>query len=180
MRGYAPAVRTVAILLGLAVLGTVSGRADRKGPSIDPLLRRMMRAWEKAMADHGRPDAISDGERKFFKSVASVSVDGAVPSVGVRLKLDDASRRAIEKLGIKTYGRMAGFASAVVPMSSLAEVAKLAGIQAMQAVVKPKLELDVSPPQVPSAPTATPYGAPRKRGIVGHPATRIDIPPPHL
>src|SRR5258705_8002236 len=114
MRRYAPVVRGVALLLGLALLGTVSGRADRTGPSIDPLLRRMMRASEKAMADHGRPDAISDDERRFFKGVASVGVDGAVPTVGVRLKLDDVSRRAIEKLGIKTYGRMEGFASAVV------------------------------------------------------------------
>ena len=63
------------------------------------------------------------------------------PAAAVRLKLDDASRHAIEMLGIRTYGRMAGFASAVIPMSSLAEVSKLTGIQAIQAVVKPKLEL---------------------------------------
>src|SRR5689334_15874639 len=85
MRRYAPALRIAVVLLGLAALGTVPDRADRQGPSIDPLLRRMMRASEKAMADHGRPDAISDDERRFFKSVASVGVDGAVPTVGVRL-----------------------------------------------------------------------------------------------
>src|SRR6267142_140444 len=178
MRRYAPAVRTVAILLGLAVLGTAPGRADRKGPSIDPLLRRMMRASEKAMADHGRPDAISDDERNFFKSGASVSVDGAVPAVGVRLKLDNASRHAIEKLGIKTYGRMAGFASAVIPMSSLAEVARLTGIQAMQTVVKPKLELDVSRSEVRSSQTATTYGATGNGVIVGNVDTGLDITHP--
>jgi minor extracellular serine protease Vpr len=178
MRRYAPAARTVALLLGLALLGTVSGRADRKGPSIDPLLRRMMRASEKAMADHGRPDAISEGERKFFARVASASVDGAVPAVGVRLKLDDAARHAIEKLGIKTYGRMAGFASAVIPMSSLAEVSKLTGIQAMQAVVKPKLDLDVSRPEVRSLQAATTYGATGKGVIVGNVDTGLDITHP--
>jgi hypothetical protein len=138
----------------------------------------MMRASEKAMAEHGRPDAISDGDRKFFKSVASVSVDGAVPAVGVRLKLDDGARRAIEKLGIKTYGRMAGFASAVIPMSRLAEVANLTGIQAMQTVVKPKLELDVSRPEVRSTQTATTYGATGKGVIIGNVDTGLDITHP--
>jgi minor extracellular serine protease Vpr len=178
MRRYAPVVRTAAILLGLALLGIAPGRADQNGPSIDPLLRRMIRASEKAMADHGRPDAITDDERRFFKSVASVSVDGAVPTVGVRLKLDDSSRHAIEKLGIRTYGRMAGFASAFIPMSSLAEVSKLAGIQAMQAVVKPKLELDVSRPEVRSQQTATTYGATGKGVIVGDVDTGLDITHP--
>ena len=178
MRRYAPALRIAVVLLGLAALGTVPDRADRQGPSIDPLLRRMMRASEKAMADHGRPDAISDDERRFFKSVASVGVDGAVPTVGVRLKLDDASRRAIEMLGIRTYGRMAGFASAVIPMSRLAEVAKLTGIQAMQAVVRPKLELDVSRPEVRSQQTATTYGATGKGVIFGNVDTGLDITHP--
>src|SRR5262245_46677509 len=167
MRRYAPLVRTALVLLGLALLGIAPDRADRKGPSIDPLLRRMMRASEKAMKEHGRPDAITDDERRFFKSVASVSVDGAVPSVGVRLKLDDAARHAIEKLGIKTYGRMDGFASAAIPMSSLDEVSRLVGIQAMQAVVRPKLELDVSRPEVRSTQTANTYGATGKGVIVG-------------
>ncbi|HYV85439.1 MAG TPA: S8 family serine peptidase [Patescibacteria group bacterium] len=178
MRRYAPVVRGVALLLALALLGTVSGRAARNGPSIDPLLRRMMRASEKAMKDHGRPDAISEGERRFFKNVASVGVDGAVPTVGVRLKLDDAARHAIEMLGIRTYGRMEGFASAVIPMSSLAEVSKLTGIQAMQAVVKPKLEVDVSRSEVRSFQTATTYSATGKGVILGNVDTGIDITHP--
>jgi hypothetical protein len=178
MRRYAPLVRTLAVLACLATLGTGTGRTDRKGPVLDPLLRMMMRASEKAMKEHGKPDAISDSERGFFKRVAAVGEENGVPMVGVRLKLDDTARHAIERLGFETYGRLEGFASVSIPMSSIAQVAQIDGIQIMQAVARHDLSLDVSRPEVKSSMAAATYGAQGSGVIFGNVDTGVDITHP--
>src|SRR5262245_60232638 len=106
--------RTVMVILALTLIGSGFGRTERKPAFVDPLLARILRASEKAARDTGRPDAIPVGQKAMFARVAAVSDTSEGLVVGVRLRLDAAARHAIEALGIRTYGRLEGFASAVV------------------------------------------------------------------
>ena len=159
MRSFSTVTRTTLVLVGLALLSPGVGRTERKPAAIDPLVRRMIRASETARALHGRADAVDPDEMKFFARVVAANPDAQPPNVRVRLKLDAEARRTLESSGIPVYGRMAGFASAVVPIDRLQEVADLAGVEQMQAVRIPKTELDVSRPLVGSTAVNSTYGS---------------------
>jgi len=153
------AARTLLALIGLALLTPGVSRPEPKKAYVDSMLRRMIRTSEKAVREHGRPDAVPADEMAFFTRVVAAEIREGRPSVRVRLQLDDTARRALGDIGIKTYGKMAGFASAIVPLDRLTEVAAIDGVQRMQAVRVPKLELNVSKPETGSSAMATTYGA---------------------
>jgi subtilisin family serine protease len=175
MHRHLHAARTVALLVAFATLTFSTGHAARKGPFVDPLLRRMMRASEEAMARHGRPDAIPKEELALYARRVAGDMEAVPPVVRVRLKLDTAARAAIERLGIPTYGRLEGFASAIVPVPRLNELEAIDGIEIMQAVRIPKLELDVSRAEVLSTQAAATYGATGRGVIVGSVDSGIDV-----
>ena len=153
------AARTVVVLFGLALLTPGLSRPEPKKAYVDSMLRRMIKTSEKAVRDHGRVDAIPADEMTFFTKVVAAETRAGRPSVRVRLQLDSKARGTLEEAGIKTYGKMAGFASAVVPLDRLSEVAEIEGVERMQAVRVPKLELDVSKVETGSTAMVTTYGA---------------------
>jgi subtilisin family serine protease len=153
------ATRTLIALVGMALLTPGLSRPEPKKAQIDGLLNRMAKASEKAMREHGRPDAIDTDEMAFYAKVVASGKKDNKPVVRVRLQLDDAARQAIEEKGIKTYGKMAGFASAIIPLDRIDEIASIEGIERMQAVRIPKLELDVSRNETGSLGVANTYGA---------------------
>jgi len=153
------AARTAIVLLALALLTPGLSRPESKKVFLDSMLQRMIKSSEKAVREHGRPDAIPEDEMAFFRKVVAAGRKDGQPIVRVRLQLDDAARRALEDRGIRTYGKMAGFASAFVPFERLSEVAGVEGIERMQAVRIPKLELDISKGETGSTGVATTYGA---------------------
>ncbi|HYV20853.1 MAG TPA: S8 family serine peptidase [Verrucomicrobiae bacterium] len=155
------ATRTLIALIGLTLLTPGLSRTEPKKAHVDSMLRRMTKASEKAMQDHGRPDAIDNDEMAFYEKVVASGKDkkNGKPVVRIRMQLDDAARQALEAKGIKTYGQMAGFASAIVPFDRIDEVAGIEGVERMQAVRIPKLELDISRNETGSTGMATTYGA---------------------
>jgi subtilisin family serine protease len=166
--------RIALIILGLALMGSGSGRSERRQAFVDPLLGRMMRASEDAARDTGRPEAIPSGKVAFFEALAVVGDRGDGPAVRVRLRLDAAARHSIEALGIRTYGRLEGFASALVPMHRLAAIAALPGVEAMQAIRLPETEINVSRAEVLSTQVETTYASRGKGVIVASVDTGID------
>jgi len=167
-------VRASAIILGLLMMTPSLGRPERKKSFVDPFLTRMMRGSLAAIEKGARHGTVLREEMRHYRRFLAVDADAAQPTVRVRLRLDAQARQAIERLGIKTYGRMEGFASAVVPVHRLKEVAALQGVEAMQAVRRPELELDMSRVNVRSTEMATTYAARGQGVIVGSIDTGID------
>src|SRR5262249_53007117 len=141
--------------------------SEPKKAAVDPLLGRIMRAAGKAMREHGRPDAIPPEQLEFFSRIAAVDPRGEQPSVRVRFELDATARETLETMGIRTYGRLEGFAWASVPLARLEEVAAIDGVEIMQAMRIPKLELDVSKAETGSTNVASTYGASGQGVIYG-------------
>jgi hypothetical protein len=132
---------------------------------VDPLLVRLMRASDQATSDTGQPEAIQPDELDFYFSQAAIDREADVPAVRVRLALDLPARQAIEDMGIHTYGRLDGFASALVPVTQLQAIASLPGVGRLQAIRIPKKELDVSRPEVLSTQVEATFGS-RGRGVI--------------
>jgi len=174
MRRMSRFTRTALVILGLTLMGSGLGRTDRKKAFVDPLLTRVMRASEKAARDTGRPEAIPRDEVSFYARQAAIDEKPAAPAVRVRLRLDAAARQSVERMGIRTYGRLHGFASALVPVQRLAAIAALPGVEAMQAVRIPEMEINVSRGEVLSAQVETNYGSRGKGVIVGSVDSGID------
>lgn len=166
--------RSVLVLLGLALLTPGVSRTEPRKTHVDSLLRRMIRTSEKAVREHGRVDAIEADEMAFFTRVAAAEIRKGRPSVRVRLELDAQARQALEDLGIKTYGKMAGYASAIVPFDRLSEVEAIDGVRRMQAVRVPKLELDISKVETGSTAMVTTYGASGQGVIYGSIDSGVD------
>ena len=176
------ATRTLIALVGMALLTPGLSRPEPKKAHVDAMLTRMARASEKALRDHGRSDAIDTDEVAFYSKVVASGKKDNKPVVRVRLQLDDAARQAIEEKGIKTYGKMAGFASAIIPLDRIDEIASIEGIDRMQAVRIPKMELDVSRNETGSLGAANTYGA-NGQGVIyasigrqSYPVARIKMP----
>jgi subtilisin family serine protease len=93
------------------------------------------------------------------------------------MRLDDGARGAIEAMGIKTYGALRGFASAVVPIARLKDVAAVPGIETMQIVRIPRPELDVSRAEIRADLAQSPatFGARGSGVIVGMVDTGVDF-----
>ena len=178
MKSRTPRNRKVAptalIVLGLALLTPGVSRPDPRKAHVDSMLRRMMRTSEKAVREHGRVDAIEPDEMAFFTRVAAAEVRKGRPSVRVRLELDAHARQTLEELGIKTYGKMDGYASAIVPFDRLSEIEEIEGVRRMQAVRVPKLELDISKVETGSTAMATTYGASGQGVIYGSIDSGVD------
>src|SRR6185295_10854633 len=98
------ATRTLIALIGLTLLTPGLSRTEPKKAHVDSMLRRMTKASEKAMQDHGRPDAIDNDEMAFYEKVVASGKDkkNGKPVVRIRMQLDDAARQALEAKGIKT------------------------------------------------------------------------------
>lgn len=165
MRRRTSFTRLTLVLLGLTVLATMPARTERKKTTLDSMLHRMIRASEKAARDHGRPEAIPAGEISFYQRTAIASVRDGVPRVRVQMQLDASTRQTIERMGIRTYGRREGFATAMVPMARLREIANLPGVLRMQAARIYEKELEISRGEVRSTNVQATYGS-RGRGII--------------
>jgi len=174
MRRESRLTRIVLVALGLTLMGSGIGRADRKKAHVDPLLSRIMRASEKAARDTGRPEAIPSDEMSFYSRMVAVDEKSGSPAVRVRLRLDASARQSIERMGIRTYGRLEGFASALIPVQRLAAIAALPGVEGMQAVHIPAMDLDVSRVEVLSKQVETTYGSRGKGVILGSVDSGID------
>ena len=174
MRRRSHITRIALVLLSLTLMGSGLGRTDRKKTFVDPLLARIMRASEKAARDTGRPEAIPRDEMSFYARMVAVDDTPAAPAVRVRLRLDAMARQSVERMGIRTYGRLPGFASALVPMHRLAAIAALPGVEGMQAVRIPEMELNVSRAEVLSTQVETNYGSRGKGVILGSVDSGID------
>jgi hypothetical protein len=173
MRVASPAPWVLAVL-GLVLVTPNLARPEPKKAAIDPLLGRIMRAADKAAHERGRADLLPADQLAFFKRIAAVGTKDDVTSVRVRMKLDAAARAALDAMGIKTYGRLEGFASAAVPLARLQEVAAVEGIEMLQAIRVPKLELDVSRSETGSTGVATTYGANGSGVIYGSVDSGVD------
>jgi subtilisin family serine protease len=174
MRRLPTTLRPFAAALGLLLLTPALGRTDAKKPFVDPLLLRMMRGSPAAVAKGARPGTLNREELGHYRRIVAIDDEIEDPVVRVRLRLDAAARQSIERLGIMTYGRMEGFASASVPVRRLEEVAALPGIEVMQAVRIPELELDMSRVNVRSNELAATYGGNGQGVIVGSIDTGVD------
>ena len=173
MRVAGPA-RWALILVGLVLVTPNLVRSEPKKAAVDPLLGRIMRAADKAVRERGSASAMPAEELSFYSRIAAVGTRGGEPSVRVRFKLDAAARQALDAMGIKTYGRLEGFASAAVPLARLQEVAAVEGIEMMQAVRIPKLELDVSKVETGATNVASTYGANGQGVIYGTVDSGVD------
>jgi subtilisin family serine protease len=162
------------IVLGLVLLTPNLARPEPKKAAIDPLLGRIMRSADKAARERGRADLMQEGEVRFYSQVAAFAARGEQSTVRVRMKLDATARQTLEAMGIKTYGRMEGFASASIPLARLREVADVEGIEMMQAMRVPRLELDVSKVETGATGVVTTYGANGQGTIYGSIDTGID------
>ena len=174
MRRVNPTVRASVVVLGLLLLIPSLSRPERKKPFVDPLLTRMMRGSLAAAEKGGAAGKVSKEEMRMYRRVLAVDTESEEPSVRVRLRLDAQARQSMERLGIRTYGRMPGFASASIPVQRLREVAALTGLEAMQAIRIPEKELDLSRAEVRSNELANVYGMRGKGIIVGSIDTGID------
>ena len=174
MRRSKTITRLSLVLLGLTVLTILPARTEKKKPGVDSMLHRMIKASEKAARDHGRPDAIPAEEIDFFKKTVVAGTRDGVPSVRVRMQVDPSTRQVIERMGIRTYGKTDGFATAVVPIARLAEIADLPGVVRMQAARVYSKEIEVSRVEVRSTNVQATYGSKGKGVIVGNIDTGVD------
>ncbi|HKQ96701.1 MAG TPA: S8 family serine peptidase [Candidatus Polarisedimenticolia bacterium] len=174
MRRSTNFTRLSLVVLGLAVFSVFPARTEKKKPGLDSMLHRMIKASEKAARQHGRPDAIEPDEMAFYKRTVVAGTYDGVPSVRVRMQVDPSTRQTIEQMGIKTYGRMNGFASAVVPIARLDEISNLPGVVRMQAQRVMQKELDVSRVETRSRDVELNFGSRGRGVIVGSIDTGVD------
>lgn len=167
MRRLPPFAKTGLVLLGLLMLTPGLSRPERKKAFVDHFLQQMIQGTASEVAKGAPAGTLSKDHQKHLERLVAMGTRGGVPVVHVRMRLDAEARDAVEHLGIKVYGRMDGFGSAIVPVARLKEIADLPGVEGMQAVRVLTKELDVSRAEVRSTATATAYGATGKGVIVG-------------
>src|SRR5438552_2113291 len=146
-----------ALILALALVPLAAAPAPPRIHA-DPMLHRLMRRHGVGVDATGRPTPIGRAELEHYSRFLAIDPHGTPPTARIRLRLDDSARAALEESGFKVYGRMKGFASAVVPIDRLPELAGVPGIEWMQVVRVPALELNISAPAIGADQAAAIYG----------------------
>ena len=162
-----------AIALALALVSLAAAPTPPKIHA-DPMLHRLMRRHGVGVDASGRPTPIGRSELEYYSRFLAVDPHGPPPTARIRLRLDDSVRASLENMGFKVYGRLKGFASAVVPIDRLPELADVPGIEWMQVVRVPALELNISAPAIGADQAAAIY---RTRGdgvLVGDVDSGVD------
>ncbi|MGH3859709.1 S8 family serine peptidase, partial [Actinokineospora sp.] len=182
--------RLAVVALALGVIVTVPGLAAKDGgpndrtagdrsasAKLDPFLDRLVRGHGFKVDKDGRPEPVGPEELAYYARFLAIDAAASPPTARVRMRLDHGARGAIESMGIKTYGALRGFASAVVPIPRLKDVAAVPGIEMMQILRIPRPELDVSRVEIRADQAQSPatFGARGSGVIVGMVDTGVDF-----
>ncbi len=163
---------SLALTLLLLCASTVKGQ-PRTGSS-DPMLGRLLRGHGVGVDTMGGPVPPDRSELEYYSRFLAVDPAADPPAARLRMRLDDAARRAVERLGFPVYGRLDGFASVVVPIARIPELDAIPGIEWMQIVRRPRTELDLSIPVIGADQAAAAYGTRGQGVIVGLVDTGVD------
>jgi hypothetical protein len=144
---------------------------------MDPFLDRLVRGHGLKVDKDGRPEPVGPEELAYYARFLAIDATATPPTARIRMRLDDAARAAIEAMGIKTYGALRGFASAVVPINRVKDLAAVPGIEVMQILRIPRPELDVSRAEIRADLAQSPanFGARGAGVLVGLVDTGVDF-----
>jgi hypothetical protein len=165
----------IRILLAVAVLqafATVPAEPARPAAKLDPMLHRLIHGMK--IDASGRRTGLDPGELQLYARVLAIDLEQTPPIARIRMKLDDGARHAVEKLGVVTYGALGGFASAVVPIPRLKEIADLPGIEWIEIGRQYRPNLDASIPAIRADQVAAGVGARGAGVLVGMVDTGVD------
>jgi subtilisin family serine protease len=168
-------ILTVAVL---SLLGAPPARSAPRRAKMDSILQRLVEGKGVGLDGKGGRAKIGRDELRMYARTFAIDVEADRPTAGVRMRLDAGARAAIESLGIKTYGNLDGFASATIPIDRLAEVAGVAGVERMQLRAIPKMELDLSVPDIGADVAWSAYNAHGEGVIVGVIDSGVDVTHP--
>jgi len=144
---------------------------------LDLFLDRLVRGHGLKVDKDGRPQPVGLEELAYYSRFLAIDAAGDPPTARLRMRLDHGARGAIEAMGIKTYGALPGYASAVVPIARLKDVVAVPGIEMMQIIRIPHPELDVSRQEIRADLAQSPanFGARGAGVIVGMVDTGVDF-----
>lgn len=157
-----------------SIFAPITAAMARPENNADSMLHRLIRGHGVGVDASGRPAPISKAELEYYSKFLAIDPGGNPPTARIRLRLDDSARRSLERMGFEVYGRLRGFASAVVPVDRLRELEDVPGIEWMQVVRIPRPELDFSVPAIRSNQVASSYGARGAGVLVGDVDTGVD------
>lgn len=157
-----------------SIFAPITAAVARPENNADSMLHRLIRGHGVGVDASGRPVPISKAELEYYSRFLAIDPGGNPPTARIRLRLDDSARRSLERMGFEVYGRLSGFASAVVPVDRLRELEDVPGIEWMQVVRIPRPELDLSVPAIRSNQVASSYGARGAGVLVGDIDTGVD------
>ncbi|HET6278970.1 MAG TPA: S8 family serine peptidase [Candidatus Polarisedimenticolia bacterium] len=146
-------VRTRSLRLALVIvlssfMFALPALAAPQRAGMDSILQRLAQGKGVGLDNHGQRVKIERAELRHYARSFVIDAESERPTAGVRLQLDAGARARLESMGIKTYGNLRGFASAVIPIDRLAEVSEVIGVERMQLRAIPQLELNVSVPAI--------------------------------
>ncbi len=144
----------------------------RPAAGLDPMLHRLIHGFRVDAS--GKRTGLDASELQMYARVLAIDLETSPPVARIRMKLADAARHAVEMLGIKTYGALSGFATAIVPIPRLKEIADLPGIEWVQVGRRYRPELDASVPVIRADQTAAAYGTRGARVVVADIDTGVD------
>lgn len=131
----------------------------------DTILQRLVQGKGLGLDNAGQRRKIDRAELRRYAKSFVIDAESERPTASVRMQLDAGARARLESIGIKTYGNLRGYASAVIPIEQLAEVSEIIGIDRMQLRAIPQLELDASVPATGADMVWNDYNA-RGQGVI--------------
>jgi len=160
--------RSIRLAVVIALSASLFGLPVQAAPhraQMDSILERLAQGKGVGLDNKGQRGKLDRAELRHYARSFVIDADADRPTASVRMQLDAGARATLESMGIKTYGNLRGFASAVIPIERLAEVSEVTGLDHMQLRAIPKLELDVSVPAMGADMLWNDYNA-RGQGVI--------------
>jgi len=158
-------IRLAVVLALSSFLFGLPVQAAPKRARMDSVLQRLVQGKGVGLDNKGQRKKIERAELRQLARTFVIDAESEKPTASVRMQLDAGARARLESIGIKTYGNLRGFASAVIPIERLAEVSEVTGVDRMQLRAIPQLELDVSVPSIGADMVWNDYNA-RGQGVI--------------
>jgi subtilisin family serine protease len=158
-------LRLALVIVLLSFMFALPSLAAPQRARMDSILQRLVQGKGVGLDNNGQRRKLERAELRHYARSFVIDAESDRPTASVRMQLDAGARATLESLGIRTYGNLRGFASAVIPIDRLAEVSEVIGVERMQLRAIPQLELDVSVPAIGADMAWNDYNA-RGQGVI--------------